>query len=168
MSINAITAFSFSSSFNRIDFEHEEIKKQLMSLGKTPSGSKTVDKAMLDVALKEMELEKTTNLTSQKVTENNTGEENKYSNDFIYILNTLGITKTGDAQKDYKEAILAIKSKMMEEIGTADRSYYRRLKDSLDNIAFGLNISLETVSSSVMLGADVVSDKNKQMALGAI
>ena len=83
MAINAITAFNFSSSFKPIDLEFEEIKRKLMSLGKTPSGRKATDRAMLDVVLKEMELDKTNNISSKNTTEKTNADENKspeYSN----------------------------------------------------------------------------------------
>lgn len=172
MVVSAISAFSGRYSFLQIDIEHEEIKKKLYALGVTPSGAKSVDKAKLEVAQKEKELEETQIIEQQtKSTEQvaftTTLKPLDENSELISILQQLGITQTDDLEDDYRKAINVLRNRFMNETNMIELTRLRDLKSDLDRIASEYGYSTISIASSEMTGASALGEMNKVMMLQA-
>ncbi len=171
MAINALLGLSSGYfGYARIDIEYEEIKKKLTALGLSASGNKAIDKAKLEQAQKEMELENAQKTASEqgKTTDNvSSTEEEEESDEFLYLLNEIYVSRTGDIEDDYRRAINELRERFMSETSQAELSHLRSIKDDLDRIMYGLGYSIISISASEMNGATAIGEMNKVMMLGA-
>ena len=172
MAINALLGLSSGYfGYARIDIEYEEIKKKLTALGLSASGNKAIDKAKLEQAQKEMELENAQKTASEqgKTTDkvSSADEEEEESDEFLYLLNEIYVSRTGDIEDDYRRAINELRERFMSETSQAELSHLRSIKDDLDRIMYGLGYSIISISASEMNGAAAIGEMNKVMMLGA-
>ena len=173
MVISAISGFSSKYAYLQIDTEYDEIKRKLLSLGVTPTGTKSVDKIKLEGALKERELEEAQKASQQTKA---TSEEAEFSTslkplsentELSTILQQLGITQTDNLENDYRNAINALRIRFMNESSMIELARLRDLKSDLDRIATEYGYSTTSISASEMTGASALSEMNKVMMLQA-
>ncbi len=174
MSINAILGLSagFSSGALQVDTEYEEIKKKLVALGLSASGNKAIDKAKLEQAQRERELENAQKTASEQSKSTNnvsttTATEENEPDEFVSLLTQIHVTKTGDVENDYRSAINELRSRFLEETSPAELSQLRSVKDSLDRIMASLGYSTTSIAASEMSGASAMAEMNKVMMLSA-
>jgi len=172
MAINALTGLSsFYYSYAQIDVEHEEIKKKLRALGQIATGNKAIDRARLEQAKKEQELENAQKTASEqtKTTENvsSTEEEAEEPDEFVALLSAIYVSKTGDIEDDYRSAINELRTRFMTETNQSELSYLRNIKDNLDRIMSSLGYSTTSIAASEMSGASALGEMNKVMMLSA-
>ena len=174
MVVSAISAFSSRYAYLQIDAEHDEIKRRLLALGVTPTGSKSVDKIKLEGAERERELEATQKANANQSTK--VEEEAAFSTTLIplnkntelsIILQQLGITQTDNLEDDYRKAINALRTRFMNEKSMIELTMLRDLKSDLDRIVTDYGYSTISIASSEMTGASALGEMNKVMMLQA-
>ena len=173
MVISAISGFSSRYAYLQIDTEYDEIKRKLLSLGVSPTGTKSVDKIKLEGALKERELEEAQK-ASQQV--KSTSEDAAFSTtlkpldkntELSVILQQLGITQTDNLEDDYRKAVNILKTKFLNETSMIELSRLKDLKSDLDRIASEYGYSTISIAASEMIGASALGEMNKVMMLQA-
>lgn len=172
MVVSAISTFSGRYSYVVLDVEHEEIKKKLSSLGLIATGSKIVDKARLEEAQKEKELEESqkaaseqTKATTEEVQTPSITDKISEDNNLAYILRELGVHQTNDIEIDYRNAVNALRTLFMSETNMSELSHLRKLKFDLDKIMAGYGYSTTSIASSEMTGATAIAEMNKVLML---
>ncbi len=169
MVVSAILGFSGRYAFLQIDTEYDEIKRRLIALGVTPSGSKSVDKIKLEGAQRERALEESQKATSEqsKVSEeaafSTTLKPLEENTELSIILQRLGITQTDDLENDYRKAINALRNRFMNETSMIEIARLRDLKTDLDRIVTEYGYSTFSIASSEMTGASALGEMNKVM-----
>ena len=162
MSVNAISALTSAYTVYAIDYEHEEIKRRLASLGIKSSGSKAVDKTRLETAQKEQEIEMAKK-TSQAAKHAEAEKKAEETDGFINILRELHVSVTGDTEKDYKNAVNMIKLLLRTETRESHIDRLDTLKQNLDKIMANLGYATTSIPASEMKGATAVGELNKVM-----
>lgn len=161
MSINSISAATSYYSFSSNSSEDELIKKKLIALGIAPTGNSSVDKSLLQRAEKAQSSNESKSVSASKPQKSQmAGSPPPIPSEWQSLMNQLGITPTGDLDKDYKKAITEVKLRIANAKTEPEKDKYRSLQTQIDN--FVANNQNSTASAATaMVGASMLSEMNK-------
>lgn len=162
MTINSISAFGsyYSSSIKVLDYE--TVKKQLQIKGIAPTGNESIDRALLsqsnnseNSAIKNISL-----LKNNSAQIGNTASVNQIPLEWQDLLSQLGLTTTGDINKDYDKAIVIVEQKIKYATTEEEKNKYTGLKSQINDFISNNSMNLSSIASA-MVGASMLASINK-------
>jgi len=164
MMVTPISSYGTSSvymSSTQTDSEYEDIKKELIKYGVSPTGIKSIDEDMLE-QVKAEQAEKAN--PAQPAAKEITYDETSISI-FKDMMDKMQINSTNDPEQDVLNVSNAIKEKLLNKnISDQERELYINYKLNLDQVISKTGIAVGIfVLTDEMRGATQLGEENKRL-----